>query len=446
VSPGRFRLSRRAVLRGAGAIVALPALEAMLGTYGTAYADGTPLPLRFGVFFFGNGVIKSRWVPAEVGAAWSLSEELSPLANVKDSLNVASGREIKVIDRRGHHNGAAAILSATPFIALPPNGAPYSSKFGGPSIDQVAADVIGLATPIKSLQLAVSKRPEMEQGPTVQFVSHRGPDAPMAPEVSPAALFTRLFGGGLATDPRTRVRLNALDAVRDDARRLQQRLGASDRARLDAHLTAISEARREILAAAPTGGGACAIPPPVTQANADVNGSEPLQAVSRAMSDLLALAWACDLTRVVTFQHHGATSSTVFAGEGQTTAEHLLTHDVASQDQVHDAVMATMRNCAYLLERLQATPEGAGNLLDRSCVLITTDVCEGLYHSGTDYPILVAGRAGGALKYPGVHDRSLSSENTSDVLLSCLQAVGTGLTSVGGDTAASSTPCAGILT
>ena len=442
----RFRLSRRAVLRGAGAMVALPALEAMLGTSGTAWADGAPLPLRFGIFFFGNGVIKSRWLPAEVGATWSLSEEMSPLANVKDYLNVSSGREIKVVDRRGHHNGAAAILSATPFIPIPPNGAPYSSKFGGPSIDQVAADVIGLTTPIKSLQLAVSKRPEMEEGPTVQFVSHRGPDAPMAPEISPAALFTRLFGGGLATDPRTHVRLNALDAVRDDARRLQQRLGSADRARLDAHLTAISEARREILAAAPPVSGACVIPPPVTQANVDVNGNEPLEAVSRAMSDLLALAWACDLTRVVTFQHHGATASTVFSAEGQTTAEHLLTHDSAAQDQVHDAVMATMRNCAYLLEKLKATPEGAGNLLDRSCVLITTDVCEGLYHSGTDYPILVAGRAGGALKYPGVHDRSATSENTSDVLLSCLRAVGTGLTSVGGDTAASSTPCAGILT
>jgi uncharacterized protein DUF1552 len=445
VSSRPFRLSRRDVLRGAGALVALPTLEAMLGSGGVAYADGTPLPLRFGIFFFGNGVIRSRWVPAQVGATWSLSEELSPLANVKDYVNVASGREIKVPDLRGHHNGAAAILSATPFIPIPPNGAPYSSKFGGPSIDQVAADVIGLTTPIKSLQLAVSKRPEKEQGPTVQFVSHRGPDSPLAPEVSPANLFTRLFGGGLATDPRTRARLSALDAVRDDARRLQQRLGAADRARLDAHLTAISEVRREILATAPPATGACVVPPAPAETNADVNGNEPLQAVSRAMSDLLALAWACDLTRVATFQHHGATSSTVFAAEGQIVPEHLLTHDVASQDQVHDAVMATMRNCAYLLEKLKATPEGAGNVLDRSCVLITTDVCEGLFHSGTDYPILVAGCAGGALKYPGVHDRSTASENTSDVLLSCLRAVGTGLTSVGGDTAASSTPCAGIL-
>jgi hypothetical protein len=433
------------VLRGAGALVALPALEAMLGSDGTAYADGTPLPLRFGIFFFGNGVIRARWVPAEVGAAWSLSEEMSPLANVKDFLNVASGREIKVPDLRGHHNGAAAILSATPFIPLPPNGAPYSSKFGGPSIDQVAADRIGLTTPIKSLQLAVSKRPEKDQGPTVQFVSHRGPDAPQFPEVNPAALFTRLFGSGAAADPRTRARLGALDAVREDARRLQARLGAADRARLDAHLTAISEVRREIIATAPAAGGACVVPPVPAETNADANGVEPLQSVTRAMADLLALAWACDLTRVMTFQHHGATSSTVFASEGQTTAEHLLTHDMNTQVQVHDAVMATMRNCAYLLERLAATPEGTGNLLDRSCVLITSDVCEGLYHSGTDYPLVVAGRAGGALKSPGVHVRSTTSENTSDVLLSCLQSVGTGLTSVGGGTAASSTPCSGIL-
>ena len=443
---GPFRLSRRAVLRGAGALVALPALEAMLGTGGTAYADGTPLPLRFGLFFFGNGVIRNRWVPADVGPSWSLSEQMQPLENVKDYVSAVSGHEIKVASRRGHHDGAAAILSATPFIQLPPSGAPYSSKFGGPSVDQVAADLIGAARPIRSLQLAVSKRPEKEQGPTVQFVSHRGPDEPLAPEISPAAVFTRLFGSGSSTDPRTRARLGALDAVREDARRLQARLGAADRARLDAHLTAISEVRQEILASAPVGSGSCQMPPAVTDTNADLDGAERLGAVSRVMSDLWAIAWACDVTRVVSFQHHGATSNTVFAAAGHVTAEHLLTHDSASQDKVHQAVVLTMQSCAYLLEKLRATPEGTGNLLDRSCVLITSDVCEGLYHSGTDYPILVAGKAGGALKYPGVHVRSTSAENTSNVLLSCLQAVGTGLSSVGGGTSASSTPCAGILT
>src|SRR5439155_8320574 len=129
-------------------------------------------------------------------------------------------------------------------------------------------------------------------------------------EVSPAALFPRLFGGGAMAGPRARGRLGALDAVRDDARRLQARLGAADRARLDAHLTSISEVRREIIASAPIGTGACALPPAVTETNTDAGGVEPMAAVSHAMSDLLALAWACDLTRVMTFQHHGATSAT----------------------------------------------------------------------------------------------------------------------------------------
>jgi hypothetical protein len=437
------------VLRGAGAAIALPTLEAMLDSTGQAFADGSPPPRRLGIFFFGNGVIRSRWVPAEVGPSWTLSEEMAPLQNVKEYVNAVSGYQIKVPDLRGHHNGAAAILSGYPFIPLPPSGAPYSSKFGGPSIDQVAADRIGAGTTFRSLQLAVSKRPERDEGPTVQFLSHRGPDQPLPPTASPAELFTRLFGDGggggvRPSDPRERMRVSVLDAVREDARRLSARLGTADRARLDAHLTGISEVRRQILAGTPTG-GACVVPSSVTDTNQDVGGAERLQEVSFLMSDLWALAWACDLTRVVSYQYSGATSDTVFSALGHTTSEHLLTHDYNSQGKVHDAVMMVMQACAYFLEKLKSTPEGTGNLLDASCVLITSDVCEGLLHSGTDYPLLVAGRAGGYLKHPGIHHRSTAGDNTSDVLLTCLQAVGTGVTSVGGGTAASSTPCSAIV-
>lgn len=441
----RFSLSRRDLLRGAGAAIALPTLEAMLDSTGAAFADGSPLPRRFGIFFFGNGVIRSRWLPSAVGPSWTLSEQMAPLQGAKEYLNAVTGYEIKVPDLRGHHNGAAAILSARPFIPLPPNGAPYSSKFAGPSIDQVAADIIGTTTTFRSLQLAVSKRPERDEGPTVEFLSHRGPDQPLPPTASPAELFTRLFGGGVSpSDPRERMRLSVLDAVRDDAQRLSARLGTADRARLDAHLTGISEVRRQLLATMPVG-GACVVPPPITDINEDVMGAERLREVSHLMSDLWALAWACDLTRVLTYQYSGATSGTVFSALGHTTAEHLLTHDYSAQERVHDAVMMVMQDCAYLLEKLKSTPEGTGNLLDSSCVLITTDVCEGLLHTGTDFPILVAGRAGGSLRYPGIHHRSTSNQNTSDVLLTCLQAVGTGLTTIGGDTAASSTPCTAIV-
>src|SRR5262249_27790973 len=210
--------------------------------------------------------------------------------------------------------------------------------------------------------------------------------------------------------------------VREDARRLQAKLGASDRARLDAHLTSISELRTQIMALPPVITSACVPPDAVTENNVDIGGIEQLESVSNALSDLVVLAWACDLTRVVSYQFSGSVGGTVYSAVGQTTGEHTLTHDAQMQGQVHDAVVFVHARFAYLLEKLKASPEGTGNLLDNSCVLLCSDVCEGLVHSITDYPLLVAGRAGGYLKYPGIHHRSTTAENTSDVLLSCLRA------------------------
>jgi hypothetical protein len=443
-----FRLTRRTLLKGIGAAVALPTLDAMLNSHGTAFADGTPVPRRFATFFFGNGVILNRWRPAATGQDWTLTEELAPLANVKSYVNVVSGYKIKIPNLRGHHCGAAGILSGYPFISLPPGGAPYNSKFGGPSVDQVAADAIGTTSTFPSIQIAVSKRLTRGEGPTLQFISHRGPDEPMPQEFNPAALFTRLFASFTPrdpTDPRDRLRASVLDAVKDDTRRLQARLGASDRARLDAHLTSIAEVRSRILALPPVLTSACVLPDPPTEQNQDIAGIEQLESVSNVMSDLLALAWACDLTRVASYQFSGSVGSTVYSAIGQTDGEHTLTHDATRQNDVHAAVVFVMNRFAYLLEKLQASTEGTGNLLDNTCVMFSSDVCEGLVHSITDYPILVAGRAGGFLKYPGIHLRSTTSQNTSDVLLTCLRAVGANVDSVGGDAGLSSTPCTGIM-
>ena len=440
-------LKRRTLLRGLGAAVALPTLEAMLNSHGTAYAGGAPVPKRFATFFFGNGVILNRWRPSATGTDWPLSEELTPLANVKSYVNVVSGYKIKIPNLRGHHTGAAGILSGYPFIPLPPGGAPYNSKFGGPSVDQVAADAIG-STTFPSIQVAVSKRLTRGEGPTLQFISHRGPDAPLPQEFNPAALFNRLFATFSPhdpTDPRDRLRVSVLDAVREDVRRLQVRLGSSDRARLDAHLTGIAEVRSRILALPPQFTTSCVLPDPPTEDNRDINGIEQLESVSVVMSDLLALAWACDLTRVASYQFSGSVGSTVYSAIGQTDGEHTLTHDSQRQNDVHDAVLFVIERFAYLLEKLKASIEGTGNLLDNSCILFSSDVCEGLVHSITDYPILVAGRAGGFLKYPGIHHRSTTQDNTSDVLLTCLRAVGAQADSVGSEGGFSNTPCAGII-
>jgi hypothetical protein len=442
-----FRLSRRTLLKGLGAAVALPTLEAMLNTHGTAYASGGALPKRFATFFFGNGVVLDRWRPSGTGPSWNLSPSLAPLSAVKDYVNVVTGYSVKIPMVRAHHDGAAGILSGHPFIELPPGNANYASKFGGPSIDQVAANRIAQGTTFTSLQLAVSKRNAAGEGPTLRYISHRGPDQPMPPEFNPAALFTRLFGNFTPvdqTDPRNSLRTSVLDAVRDDTRRLQQQLGSADRARLDAHLTHISELRQQILALPPELIGACTRPNPVTLTNRDVDGKEPLEAVSRAMSDLLVMAWACDLTRVASYMFNSGVSATVFHMLGQTQGHHDLTHDASKQDQVHDAAVWVVRQFAYLLQRLKATPEATGNLLDNSCLLFTSDVSDGLTHSVADYPLLVAGRASGYLKYPGIHIRSPNAQNTSDVLLTCLRAVGTGVTSVGAAQGLSTTECAAL--
>jgi hypothetical protein len=269
----------------------------------------------------------------------------------------------------------------------------------------------------------------------------------MPPEFNPATLFNRIFGSFSSpdtTDPRNPLRASVLDTVRDDAKRLQQRLGSADRARLDAHLTNISELRQQILALPPEYTSTCTRPEPVTLMNRDVNGKEPLEQVSQVMSDLLVMAWACDLSRVASYMFSGSVNATVFHMLGQTQGNHDLTHDPSKQDQGHASVVWVVDRFAYLLSRLKATPEGTGNLLDNSCLLFTSDVCEGLSHSITDYPLLVAGRAGGYLKYPGIHVRSTTRENTSDVLLTCLKAVGTDVTSVGGAQGLSTTECAAI--
>ena len=448
-----FVLNRRALLRGmaygASAAIGLPVLEAMLDRNGTALAaTGDPLPKRLGIMFFGNGVRLDRWNPQSTGANWALSPELQPLENVKDYVNIVSGYRAKAgYGRRGHHDGCAALLSGIPFIELPHADTSYSSKFGGPSIDQVAADRIAGNTTFPSLQLAISKRVIRGEGPTLEYMSHRGPDAPLEPEFDPNAVFSRLFGNFTppdTTDPTNRLRVSVLDLVKDNATRLSARLGTADRARLDAHLTSVAQLEREISALPPVLTSQCSLPSDPQQDNRDIDGNEQLEAVSRAMADLTALAMACDLTRVVTVQLTGSVCYTVYNMLGQTRGHHDMTHDSAEREGVHQATIWNVQQFAYWMEKLKSIAEGTGNLLDNSVWMLTSDTAEGESHSSDDYPIAIAGKGGGLLKYPGVHHRGTTSDNTSDVLLTMLRACGTGLSEVGAAEGYSNQPCSAI--
>jgi hypothetical protein len=163
--------------------------------------------------------------------------------------------------------------------------------------------------------------------------------------------------------------------------------------------------------------------------------------VNRAMADLLALAFSCDITRVASIQFTGSVGYTVFNTLGHNTGHHDLTHDAGQNDAVDAATIETMRMLAYLGEALAQAPEGAGNVLDNSAIFASSDAASGLTHQVTDMPIVVLGGGGGALAHPGIHHRS-DGGNTSDVVLTVAQTVCPELTEIGGGNGLSTTPVA----
>lgn len=426
-----LRLKRRTFLRGlGGAMLALPVLECMMDSHGMALAQGIPLPKRFGVFFWGNGVRLDRWVPSSQGPGYTLSPALAPLAPVKDYVNVITNYEIKARGPRGHHDGVSGMLSGVEFIELPHPNSNYSSKFGGPSIDNLLHTDLGIAAEKPVLNLRTVDEIVDGEGPTLQFISHKGPDEPQTAVRSPAAVWEQLFGNFEpqgSTDPKNALRANVLDLVKGDIERLQPKLSRHDRQRLDAHLTGVNELRGRILALPPELTGGCSIPEQVSATQGT------LREVIDLHASLIAMAFTCDLRQIVTNQFTGSVGYTVFPG--MTAGHHDLTHqDVPeAQDNVHATTVHTMECFSALMQKLKDTPEGAGNLLDNSLWLATSDTAEGLVHSVADYPVVLVGKAGGAMRFPGTHVRgpSLLKKNTNDILMTILRAMGSTRGSIG---------------
>ncbi|MEZ4458542.1 MAG: DUF1552 domain-containing protein [bacterium] len=430
----KLHLDRRSFLRGAvgGAVatIGLPPLEAMFNESGNAHADGTAIPKRFGVFFWGNGVVPNRWVPTGEGTNWTPSEELQPLvaAGLRDYLTVCSGFEIKTGNPRGHHAGAVGILSGAPLIPQDPGNAGYASTFSRPSIDQVLATQLNPNTRYRSVEFGVDRRVTTVEGTTLRYLSHNGPDNANPPEYSPHRMFEKLFGAGFvepgdpAVDPRLELRRNILDAVKDDMTRLNKKLGANDRVRMEQHLEGVRALQSRLLQIenAPPPPNACAIPADPGEIGDDT--AEKQRQRSRALSDLLALGLACDVTRVWSNLFNGSVSGTYFWGVDPTNSFHQLTHDEpGDQPKVHSIVMFIMEELAYLLNALKNTEEGDGNLLDSSVILASSDLSSGQRHSIDEYPILVAGKGGGTLR-GNMHVRQLGG-NASRVLWQCMKSM-----------------------
>jgi hypothetical protein len=434
----RQALSRRSVLRGLarGALVsvALPPLEAMFNSSGTAYACDGVLPVRFGLWFWGNGNLPPRWTPDGTGQgdAWSLSEQLMPLAHIKHKLCVVSGMACKVPNTAPHFSGAAGILSAS---ALESTG--DDSTFAGPSIDQVIADGIGGSSIFKSVQTAATD---------CTGHSYNGPNSRNAAETDPYAFYARLFGDTFVepgedgiVDPRLGLRRSVLDAVMGDIAALDSRLGSADKVRLEQHLDGVRELeqRLAILEENPPDLEACLRPGAPAEDYADVDARPRVAARNQVMSEMLAMALACDQTRVFAHFLTDPVSDVLF--EGASAGHHDLTHNEGGeQPQVNDITVSIIEQLGVTLAALDAIEEGDGTLLDHCAVFATSEVSLGQTHSIEEMPIVIAGSACGYYQQD-VHHRSFSTDNATKVLVGLQRSVGMSVSSFGVEDAAATT-------
>jgi hypothetical protein len=410
------RTMLKGILGGVGAAIALPTLEAMVNSHGEAYADGSNFPQRFMTFFFGNGFILSKFVPTTEGPGYELSEQLMPLKNVKEYVSVLTGFDNRCETTITHHEGLTVFngYTMTEIQGL-------YSKAGGPTIDQVISAKLGNVTSIPSVHVGVSRRLSvMDGGTTMHVLSHKGTNEPQPPQHNPQEVWNALFNSFTPpADPAGPLRVSVLDAVRDNTSALKKRLGVKDNQRLEAHLEGIASLEQKIKALPPV----CTKPGLPVETNPEAPGPEPFISTSEAMSDLIAYAFACDVTRVASCLLVGGAAETVFNDLGQNNSHHGNTHNwPGAQAAINAGVIYQMERFAYLLEKLKATPDGVnGNVLDNSIVYMSSDCAEGWSHSVKQQPIIVAGGGGGYLVKPGIHYNG-NGGNPSDILLTCLQA------------------------
>jgi hypothetical protein len=435
MSSRRVRVPRRHALRGVlGGLtvcLGLPTFDLMLNDNGDAFAAGEPMWSRFGLWFFGNGVRLNSWIPSE-GADWQAPAggALELLVPHKQYVSVVSGLEVKT-PIHAHHSGMSAVCSGGPHLKVDDVRDTIVSTMKYPSVDQIAAAAFyaETPTPYRSLEAAVTRFRGTDEGTSFQYLSHNGSAAGETnvnpSEESPAAFFQRLFGGGL-TEPLTKkARASVLDAVGTEIKSLSSKLGKNDRVRLDQHLSSVRalEARLELSQAA------CQEPADPGALD-DLDGKEQMAEKNKAMSDLMTLALACNMTRAFSIMFSTAGSGVIMWPAGSAEGQHYMNHtEAAPYNKQHLSVRFTMEQLAYFLDKLKTTTEGDSNLLARSSLLVVTEHAEGWTHSQSDMPMLVCGGGNGKLK-GNVHYREPGG-NVSKTLLTALRGAGLPLSEFG---------------
>ncbi len=419
-------LPRRTFLRGLGATVALPLLDAMVPAMTVASeTPADPRQLRrLGFVYMPMGCDIDRWTPAGTESLGELSPSLSPLESVKEKIAIITNMELMNAYPGTHATSNSAFLSAAK--AKWTESSDYRLAT---TVDQIAAKRIGQETRLPSLELAMDLLETVGQcdnGYACVYqnnLSWSSPTTPLPAEAHPRIVFEKLFGeGGTPEERRAALKRKAslLDGVTEEIARLERTLGPADRSKVSEYLEAVREVERRVEKAE------------AEAESAPVDAERPLGVPAqysdhaRLMFDLQVLALQADVTRVVTFQMARETSNRTYPEIGVPDPHHPLTHHGGNPEKI--AKMAKINHFhvslfAYFLERLNAVREGEGSLLDHTLYLYGSGMGDPNKHDHTNLPIIVAGGAAGAMR-GGRHIRYDEPTPLANLHLTLLAKVG----------------------
>ncbi len=425
-------LPRRTFLKGVGATLALPLLDAMIPA-ATALEKTAAKPVpRLGFVFIPMGTDHSRWTPKDVGALGELSPILSPLAAVKEHLVVLTNLELKNSYPGTHTTSNAGYLSAA--FAKHTESSDY---YLGTKIYQHAAQVLGRDTPLRSLEMSMDLLQTVGQcnnGYACVYqnnLSWSSPTTPLPSEAHPRMVFERLFGeGGSFAERQAALRKKAslLDWVREDYARLKRKLGAADQGRVEGYLDSIREVERQIQSAESSSQDN-----PLPDLDRPTGVPAAYGDHARLMFDLQVLALQGDITRVITFQLARETSNRTYPELGVPDSHHPLSHHGNDPEKIERMSRINRFHVALFaefLEKLQAVPDGDGTLLDHSVYLYGSGMGNPSTHDHDNLPILVAGGGACGLK-GGRHISFETGTPLANLHMTLLERVGIHLDSFG---------------
>ncbi len=408
----RKHLSRRTVLKGMGALIGLPLLDAMTPAFARGSSGGKgETPVRLAFVYVPNGIIMSAWTPAGIGREFESTRILKPLESLRNDLCVISGLRDQNGEPGPDGAGDHARAGASYLTGVRAKKTAGADIHGGISADQVAAQFLGSRTRLPSLELGCDDARVVgncDSGYSCAYsnsISWRTPTTPMAPEVNPRLAFERLFGtDDLSLDPETRAhrkqyRKSILDLVGEDTRKLVGGLGPADRRKVDEYLTAVREIEQRISRAEkedqPT------LPQMEKPAGVPVAFSDYV----KLMYDLQVLAFQTDSTRIATLMIGREGSNRVYPECGVPESHHPITHHRNIPEWIEKVTKINVFHTelfAYFLQKLKSTPDGNGSLLDHSMIVYGSGLSDGNQHVHADLPVLLAGRGDGSIK-PGRH-------------------------------------------